>query len=509
MTVNLSELEDFLPREIVVRNELTVDTKITQGGRNDWLHARARGFSCRGASLPDIYREIEALNKAHCDPPLDDSEVRTIAVSASREKDAPDFVRPTLVVIHDATPPPPAPDGTAICVNLASVEPEPVTWHWSGRLPAGKGVMVAGDPGVGKSMLLADLAARYTVGAPWPDGGHAPRGKVLFLCAEDGIADTVRPRIDAHGGDASQVEILTAIQDKHSERPFNLSRDLAALDEALRRIRPKLPGIDPMNSYLGKVDSYRDADIRSVVSPLLASVEKVGCVLVWIAHLTKSSDVQALYRPGASIGFVASARVVYVVGRNPQAPGQVVLTQPKNNLAPEAPSLGFTVSEGRVCWGGVVDLTADQVLRVPDREKVEADGTADALIAELRTDPTLWPLNAKDLYARGELRGISERTLRWAAGRAGLTPFRKGKGRDHHGYWFDPTNATTNPGNSGNEGPRVGSSDSGNGRGARAHYFQVAGVTAVTGAPSSGNSGNPEVDRSVVAGVGDAEGDDV
>src|SRR4029453_2490013 len=108
------------------------------------------------------------------------------------QRDRPDFVPP--IVIHDAVPPPPTPDGSATCVTLSTIAPEPVTWQWPGRLPAGKGVMIAGDPGVGKSLLLADLIARYTVGAPWPDGGQAPQGKVLLLVAEDGLADTIRPR---------------------------------------------------------------------------------------------------------------------------------------------------------------------------------------------------------------------------------------------------------------------------------------------------------------------------
>lgn len=434
-TVNLSELEDVLPAEVIVDNAMTIES-IPKGTRNDTLHRLGRRLRCAGRTLPELQQELESINQQWCQPPLDQDEFRRVVHSVWVQKDRADFVPP--IVIHDATPQPPVPDGTAVTVTLASIEPEPVTWHWTGRLPAGKGVMIAGDPGVGKSMLLADIAARYTVGGEWPDGGRAPQGKVLLLLAEDGLADTVRPRIDAHGGDASQVEILTAIQDKHSERPFNLSRDLAALDEVLRRLRPKLLGIDPLNSYLGKVDSYRDADIRGVLSPLLASAERYGCVLAWIAHLTKSSDVQALYRPGASIGFVASARVVFVVGKHPQQPEQIVLAQPKNNLAPAAPSLSYTVSDGRVCWGGVVDLTADQILRISDPEEVEVNGTADALITELRADPLVWPLDVRVAYRQGESLDVPERSLRRAARRAGLTPFTKGFGRDRITYWFDP-----------------------------------------------------------------------
>ena len=294
-------------------------------------------------------------------------------------------------------------------------------------------------------MITTDLAARITTGQSWPDGGIAPKGRCLFLCAEDGLSDTVRPRVDAHDGDASLVEVLTAVQDPQGERLFNLSRDVAVLAEGLRRFRPTLLVIDPLNAYLGKVDSYRDADVRGVLSPLLALLEQHACALVWVAHLTKNAEAKALYRPGASIGFMASARMALIVGEHPQQPGTLVLAQSKNNLAPKAPSLSFQIEDGRVRWGGVVDLTADAVLQTPDPEEVEAAGSADGLIAEFRRDPALWPLDVKEAYAQAELLGIPERTLRRAARRAGLTPFRRGTGRDHRAYWFDIQHAGLAP----------------------------------------------------------------
>ena len=146
-------------------------------------------------------------------------------------------------------------------MTLSSIEPEAVTWHWPGRLPAGKGVMIAGDPGVGKSILSPTSRRDTRRAATGRTAAGCPRGRCCCSWQRTGLLTPVRPRIDAHGGDASQVEILTAIQDKHSERPFNLSRDLAALNDALQRIRPKLLAIDPLNSYLGKVDGYRDGTL--------------------------------------------------------------------------------------------------------------------------------------------------------------------------------------------------------------------------------------------------------
>ena len=178
------------------------------------------------------------------------------------------------IVIHDATPCPRRRRARAVTVALDTVEAVPTRGTGRGASPPGKSTLLAGDPGLGKSMVLADLAARYTVGGAWPDGGRAPKGKVVFLCAEDDLADTVRPRIDAAGGDPAMVEIFQAVRDAKGDRLFNLSKDLAVLDGVLDRVRPHLLALDPMNSYLGRVDSYRDADVRAVLSPLIALVAK-------------------------------------------------------------------------------------------------------------------------------------------------------------------------------------------------------------------------------------------
>ena len=99
----------------------------------------------------------------------------------------------------------PSPAEGPVPVRLSDVEPEPIEWIWRNRLARGKKTLVAGDPGQGKSLLTIDITSRITCGGPWPDSGRAAPGNVLFLCVEDGLADTVRPRIDAAGGDPSRV----------------------------------------------------------------------------------------------------------------------------------------------------------------------------------------------------------------------------------------------------------------------------------------------------------------
>ncbi len=128
-------------------------------------------------------------------------------------------------------------------VRLSDVDPERVRWLWPGRLPLGKLVVLDGDPGVGKSTLALDIAARLSTGRGWPDGGTCPPGGVLILSAEDGLADTIRPRLDAAGGDPTRVHALTEVRYVGEDgqlraRPPTLSD----VDELRRRSVAPAPG---------------------------------------------------------------------------------------------------------------------------------------------------------------------------------------------------------------------------------------------------------------------------
>ncbi len=197
--------------------------------------------------------------------------------------------------------------------------------------------------------------------------------------------------------------------------------------------------IDPITAYLGTTDSYKDATVRGVLAPLLALIDQHACVLVWVAHLTKAEERKALYRPGGSIAFVAASRVVLVAGERPEEPGRIVLAQGKNNLAPKARSLtlpGRVV--GRIVWGDTVPFTADQILSKPiDPRDVELASTAAGVVQTLRKEYPDGVIDAREAFARGELVGIPKRTLRHAARRAGLLPFRQGKGKEHRSLSID------------------------------------------------------------------------
>ena len=155
-------------------------------------------------------------------------------------------------------------------IKASKVKSERITWVWLNRIAKGKHTGLAGEPGVGKSTLLYWMAAVVSVGGEWPAAeGKAPKGSVVLLSAEDGVADTIVPRFLAAGGDPEKLDIIKAVEvEEGGERTFNLRADLAALEEKIKAIGDVvLVIIDPITSYLGSIDSHKNAEVRGSVDP--------------------------------------------------------------------------------------------------------------------------------------------------------------------------------------------------------------------------------------------------
>jgi hypothetical protein len=259
--------------------------------------------------------------------------------------------------------------------KLADVDPERVSWLWPWRVPLGKLSILEGDPGHGKSTLSLAVASIVTRGEWFPDGhgtGHA--SNVVLLTGEDGLADTVRPRVEAQGGDAARVFAIRGhYTETDSERYLDLvalPRDLQEVEAVVRRTDARLVIVDPLAVFTRmKGDAYRDSDMRAeVLGPLAALAERTGCAVLCVRHLTKSHGSNVLYAGGGSIALTAAARLVMLLGPHPTDPQLRVLAVAKCNLAPIAPSLAFALvpvegsSSARVDWRGEVPYTAADVL---------------------------------------------------------------------------------------------------------------------------------------------------
>ena len=255
-----------------------------------------------------------------------------------------------------------------VTVRLNNVEREEIRWRWANRLARGKLHIFDGDPGVGKSFLTLAIAAAVTTGAPLPGDSerHDPQD-VLVLSAEDGVADTIRPRAEDMGADISRIAVLTAvIGEDGEERHPSLVEDLAALDEELSSGNYGMVIIDPINSYLGtSLDTHRDAALRAVLTPLGKLAEKHAVVMILLRHLTKGGADKAIYRGQGSIAYTAAARIGLLVAKNPEDEEQRILACIKSNLGPTAPelsSMAFTITEGQFRWVGEVDIDPEAML---------------------------------------------------------------------------------------------------------------------------------------------------
>lgn len=263
----------------------------------------------------------------------------------------------------------PGPEPEELCsrstVSLADVRPEPIEWLWRGWLARGKVHVLDGDPNVGKSTITVAIAAALSTGraSRFPDG--APVGlpaTSLISSAEDGLADTLRPRLDAAGGDPCRVFT------------FKIEAPLDALPAGLEVLEREILGrgadfvvIDPLMAHLeSSVNSHRDQDVRIVLRELAAIAGRTRSAVLLVRHLNKASGSSPIYRGGGSIGIIGAARIGMLAARDPDGAGYV-LASSKNNLAAPPPSLAYKIvgvenGASRVEWAGVSRSSAAALL---------------------------------------------------------------------------------------------------------------------------------------------------
>jgi hypothetical protein len=319
-------------------------------------------------------------------------------------------------------------------VRFADVTPERVDWLWPARIPLGKLTILDGDPGLGKSTISVDLAARVSTGRPMPGEteGREPAG-VILMSAEDGLADTIRPRLDAAGADVARVVALVGIVALDgTERLPALPADLARLETTIVENGAALVVVDVLMAYLSAdINAHRDQDVRGALAQLAAVAERTGAAILVLRHLNKSTGGPAVYRGGGSIGIVGAARSALVVGRDPDDEDRYVLAVTKANLAPLAPSLAYRIvncdGSGSIEWTGTTTHTAGQLLAIRSAESEDdhgALGEAEAILSTILADG---PVPSKLVQREAREAGIADRTLRRAADALGVMRRKVGK----------------------------------------------------------------------------------
>jgi putative DNA primase/helicase len=338
-------------------------------------------------------------------------------------------------------------EGEVELLGMGGVEARPIRWLWPSRVACGKLTIVAGDPGLGKSLLSLDLAARVSAGLAWPDrSGAAERGGVVLLSAEDDPADTIRPRLDAAGADVSRINLLVGVLARDSEarraerRQFSL-RDLPALREAIGRTSDcRLVVVDPVSAFCGKTDSHNNSEVRGLLGPLADLAQETGVAIVAVSHLNKSQG-PAMYRTMGSLAFVAAARAAWVVCRDKHDPARRLLLSVKNNLAPDVRGLSYGVvdQDGAAClaWSPEAVTIGVEEAMAQDEPDDQAGERADA-VEWLRDVLGDGPVAAEELRRAAQREGHSWATIRRAKKQAGAESYREGFGPGATYQWHLP-----------------------------------------------------------------------
>jgi len=323
-------------------------------------------------------------------------------------------------------------DGSKLdLVRVSDVTLEPINWLWPGRIAKGKISLIAGHPGLGKSQVTISIAATVSTGGLWPvDDVPAKAGHVIFLSAEDDVADTIKPRLIASGADTERIQVIQSVRDRNHPRMFSFTADL----DKLQKLKADLLIIDPITAYLGDVDSHNNADIRAVLAPLAELASRQKMAVLCVSHLNKSQNVEAVCRVSGSMAFVAAARAAYAVSPDKDDKSRRLLLPLKNNIGKDNSGLAFRIAP-RILEEGIetsviewevdpVESSLDEHFAQTSSDKRTAvDDAKDFLEEELANGP----IPFKELEQEAQEQGYALNTVRRAKRELGIKPKKQGQ----------------------------------------------------------------------------------
>ena len=299
----------------------------------------------------------------------------------------------------------PAKPETVKIIRMSDVELTPVEWLWKPYLPFGKLSVLQGNPGEGKTYFAMHLAAACTNGKLLPNMERMEPFNVIYQTAEDGLGDTVKPRLIEAGADLDRVLVID-----DSDAQLTLSDE--RIEKAIVENNARLVIIDPLQAYLGAdVDMNRANEVRPIFMRLGQVVQRTGCAILLIGHLNKAAGMQSLQRGLGSIDVAAAVRSVMFIGKLKHDPTMRILTHEKSSLAPPGVSLAFSLGDERgFRWVGEYDITADEMLSGIEPQRETKTQQAKDLICTLlaRGKQVL----SEDIDKAALERGIPGRTVR-------------------------------------------------------------------------------------------------
>ena len=287
-------------------------------------------------------------------------------------------------------------------IKMSDIAVQEVRWIWRPYIPCGKVTIIQGDPGEGKTTFVLAMIALLTKGEPLPEEEIATEPiNVIYQTAEDGLADTIKPRLLAAGADCERVLVI-------DESVVELTLSDERLEQAIIKTGARLVVLDPLQAYLGgEVDMHRANEIRPIFKRLGTLAEETDCAIVLIGHMNKMQGAKSSYRGLGSIDFRAAARSVLVVGRLRDEPTIRIVAHDKSSLAPEGSSIAFELNpDTGFVWKGYCDTSVDELLSgsgIFKSKTAQMECELKSFLAE--------PMPAEDVQKRAKELSISARTL--------------------------------------------------------------------------------------------------
>lgn len=322
---------------------------------------------------------------------------------------------------------------------LSNVETCNPVWLWYPYIPRGKITLITADPGIGKTFLALYLAAQVSTGRPFygDTTGRAP-AVAVYQTAEDGIADTIKPRLECMQPDFDNIYVYDEIS-----QGLSLSDD-RTIEQIMKDLNPLLMIFDPLQAYLGaQIDMNRANQVRPVLGRIGALAEKYNCAVIFIMHHSKASQNAALYRALGSMDIPAVARSMLILAKDPdpENPQGVIMCHEKSSLGEHGKSINFEIAPqlGGVVFGGYSDLKADDILNAPKATRNKPSKKRDALI-----DDILDLFDGKDYIRIPKIKDLceqldcSQNTLYRARDELGIQSISKGYGESKVTYWLMP-----------------------------------------------------------------------
>ena len=314
-------------------------------------------------------------------------------------------------------------------IHMEDVVSKEVEWLWYPYIPYGKITIIEGDPGEGKTTLVLKLAAALSRGLPLPcddDKEYEPI-RIIYQTAEDGIEDTIKPRLEKAGADCSMIRVID-----ETDKELSMTDD--RLEQAIIETKARLIILDPIQAYIGAtVDMYRANEIRPVLKHLGIIAEKHNCAIILIGHMNKASGSKSTYRGLGSIDIQATARSVLLVARLRDKPNIRIMAHDKSSLAPAGDAIGFEMTEddGMVCIGPY-DITIDELLSGNEGRGKKKLDIAENFIKEYFGSNKVIPSN--EIMMEATKRSIKRNTLLSAKKKLGITSDKE-KAEDGTIYW--------------------------------------------------------------------------